>query len=598
MEKLSGVKREEKMRVSDEGLKRENEMEKGQCSSQEQPSLQRNAGGWKTMPYIIGNETCEKLASMSLIANITVFLRSKYNLDGLYLVNVVSIWFGTCNFAPLAGAFVSDSYFGKFWTLLLGSFSSFLGMGILTLAAGIKHLRPPPCNERTGDCTKAQPWQLGILFFALGLLAVGAGGIRPCNIAFGVDQFDVTTSQGRRELESFYDWYYLSFTIALFVAFTVVVYIQTNVSWVIGLAIPTGFLAISILVFLAGAHIYNYVKPQGSVYTDLVKVVVAAYRKRRFSVGSLGQYSLYDPISDDESETPMTRLPHTERYLCLDKAAVIIDASELNSQGKSRCGWKLCSVQQVEGLKRLLGIFPVWFSGITCFIVMDQQNTFGILQAMQLNRKITPKLEIPAGLMGVTSMLALSVWITFYEQLLIPVSRIMANKEVRISLRQKMRTGIVMSILCMLVAGVTEHKRREVALRYRSFVAPMSLAWLLPQFILSGLTEAFSAIAVMEFLNKKLPQSMRTVAGSIFFLSISSASYLSSVIVNIVHHATKKNDGSAWLGGHDLNRNKLDYYYYIIAALGVVNFIYFTAFASRDLPSGSSVGDEEAEEVQ
>lgn len=76
--------------------------------------------------YCSGNETFEKLASMSLIANITVYLRTRYNMDGILLVNVVSIWSGTSNLTAIPGALISDTYLGRFKTLLFGSISSFL----------------------------------------------------------------------------------------------------------------------------------------------------------------------------------------------------------------------------------------------------------------------------------------------------------------------------------------------------------------------------------------------------------------------------------------------------------------------------------------
>lgn len=129
------------------------------------PPATRKAGGWKAIKYILGmrfyininhkiifllffviyiyivlanicvhsligqfegNESFEKLASMSLIANITVYLSKNYNLGGIFLVNVINIWNGSSNVASLAGAFVSDAYLGKFRTLLFGSVSSLL----------------------------------------------------------------------------------------------------------------------------------------------------------------------------------------------------------------------------------------------------------------------------------------------------------------------------------------------------------------------------------------------------------------------------------------------------------------------------------------
>lgn len=73
-----------------------------------------------------GNESFEKLASMSLISNLTVYLLTSYNLSGIYVVNVVQIWNGSSNIASLVGAFISDTYLGRFHTLLYGTFASLL----------------------------------------------------------------------------------------------------------------------------------------------------------------------------------------------------------------------------------------------------------------------------------------------------------------------------------------------------------------------------------------------------------------------------------------------------------------------------------------
>ncbi|KAL3638721.1 hypothetical protein CASFOL_016628 [Castilleja foliolosa] len=71
---------------------------------------------------------------------------------------------------------------------------------------------------------------------------------------------------------------------------------------------------------------------------------------------------------------------------------------------------------------------------------------------------------------------------------------------------------------------------------------------------------------------------------AVSFISLSAASYLSSVIVNVMHSVTGGGGKTLWLGGHDLNDNKLDNYYYIVAVLGAINFVYFTFFASKYVP--------------
>ncbi|XP_057952591.1 protein NRT1/ PTR FAMILY 2.8 [Malania oleifera] len=559
-------------------------------SPEPQPQLPRQAGGWKAIKYILGNESFEKLASMSLIANLTVYLNTQYNMGGMLLVNVVNIWSGCSNIAPLAGAFISDTYLGRFQTLLFGSIASFLGMGIVTLTAGIPQLRPPICTAQS-LCLQPQIWQLGILFAGLGLLAVGAGGIRPCNIAFGADQLDTTTEKGKKQLESFFNWWYFSFTIMLLIALTGVVFVQNNISWVLGFAIPTACLFMSILIFLLGKQTYICKVPQGSIFVDMAKVIVAAYRKSGPTL--VPAASCYEPrlynSQFQEDQCSGSKLARTERFKWLDKAALITDPSQLDPQGKPEDGWRLCSVQQVEQLKCFLGIVPVWLSGIACFIVMDQQNTYGILQAIQMNKSIGPHFSIPPAWMNLTSMIALSTWILIYERVYIPLTKKTKKdkRNLRLSMQARIKIGIVMSILCMLVAGVVEKRRRDSALRLQSFVSPLSVALLLPQLVLSGLTEAFAAVAIMEFLSTQMPESMRTIAGAIFFLSLSVASYLSSVLASIIRGLSGTNGRSAWVGDRDLNNGRLEYYYYTIAAFGVLNFLYFNFFASRDLLSRS-----------
>lgn len=450
-------------------------------------------------------------------------------------------------------------------------------MGVMTITAWIPDFRPPSCNG--SECQKSENWQLGILYAGLALLAIGSGGIRPCNVAFGADQFDVSTEKGKHQLESFFNWWYFSFTLALIVALTAVVYIQTNVSWILGFAIPTGCFLLSIIIFLMGYHTYILKEPQGSVFIDMAKVITAAIRKRKVTVAQVSEVSLYDPpLPASVSETK--KIPHSNRFSCLDKAAVILNPSELDNQGKAKNEWRLCSVLQVEQLKMLVGMFPVWVTGIICFIAMDQQNTIGMLQAIQTNTTIWG-FNVPPGWMGLVSMISLSSWIFIYERICVPLSCILTGKKRRMTMRQRINTGIVMASFSLLVAGFIEQKRRVSALEQKSFKSSLSILALVPQFCLSGLTEAFAAVALMEFLTTELPESMRTVSGATFFLSLSIASYLNSVVVNVIHGITGKNGAVPWLGGTDLNKDTLEYFYFLIAGIEVLNLIYFNVFAYR-----------------
>lgn len=154
----------------------------------------------------------------------------------------------------------------------------------MTLIAWIPQLHPPPCKVQAHQCIGPTKSQFGILAMALGFLSIGSAGIRPCSIPFGVDQFDASTEEGRKGINSFFNWYYTTFTVVLIIALTLVVYIQDSVSWVLGFGIPTMLMFCSIVLFFIGTRLYVYVKPEGSVFSSIVQVIVAAYKKRKLKL--------------------------------------------------------------------------------------------------------------------------------------------------------------------------------------------------------------------------------------------------------------------------------------------------------------------------
>jgi len=75
---------------------------------------------------VAGNETFERLAVFGLFANFMVYLTRELHLDQVTASNILSLWFGITNFAPLVGAFISDAYAGRFRTIAFASFGTLL----------------------------------------------------------------------------------------------------------------------------------------------------------------------------------------------------------------------------------------------------------------------------------------------------------------------------------------------------------------------------------------------------------------------------------------------------------------------------------------
>lgn len=413
---------------------------------------------------------------------------------------------------------------------------------------------------------------MAVLILALGFMVVGTGGIRPCSIPFGVDQFDQTTKKGQKGINSFYNWYYTSFTVVLIIALTVVVYVQDSVSWVWGFGIPTVLMLCSIVLFFMGTRVYVRVRPEGSVFTGIVQVFVATYRKRRAAIPERG-VKFYDP---PVGANMLSKFYLTDIYKSLNKAAMVTNDDELKPDGTPTDRWRLCSIQQVEEAKCIIKIIPVWSTGIIAFAAMVQQGTFTISQALKMDRHLGPKFQIPAGSLFVISMITIGLWVPFYDRVLVPALRRATGHEGGITLLQRIGVGMVFSITSMVIAGLVERNRRSVALQHstEAGITPMSVMWLAPQLILMGFCEAFTAIGLIEFFNRQFPDHMRSIGNSLFFCSFGGSSYLSSLVVTVVHRVTGGNGRPNWLA-NDINAGRLDYFYYLLAGLGVLNFFYF-----------------------
>lgn len=183
-------------------------------------------------------------------------------------------------------------------------------MVIVMLTAWVPQFHPAPCSiqqQQTGECTGQTSFQMSVLMFGLFWLSMGTGGIRPCSIPFAIDQFDMTTAEGREGSSSFYTLYYTTQTLVMLVNQTLLVYIQDSVSWTLGFALPSVLMLISIVLFFAGTKVYAYVKPEGSNFSSIFKVMAAAQHKRHFHLHADEDThgTFYDPPLQNDSDAKM-----------------------------------------------------------------------------------------------------------------------------------------------------------------------------------------------------------------------------------------------------------------------------------------------------
>ncbi|KAJ3706762.1 hypothetical protein LUZ61_010467 [Rhynchospora tenuis] len=501
------------------------------------------------------------------------YLTQKLHQGTVTSANIVTNWVGTMWLSPIIGAYVADACLGRFWTFMIGSIIYILGMLLLTLAVSVPTLKPA-CKNITNDgtyfnCKKASPLQLGIFFLSLYILAIGNGGCKANISTIGADQFDAFDQKEHVQKHSFFNWWLFSVFFGNLFAATVLVYIQDNVGWAVGYALSTVGITVAVTIFVIGTPFYRLKLPAGSPFTKMAKVFVAALRKHTVPLPTDTE-ELYELSLADQVKTRQFPIKATGSLRCLNKASVKI--SSKNSP------WELCTVTQVEETKQMLKMLPILISTFVPSMMMAQVNTLFVKQGMTLDRHIGTHFQIPPASLQAFGIISMLIFIVLYDRVGVPFLCKFTKKPRGISILQRIGIGQVLYIVMIAVAAMTEHHRLRVAREHgvvgTGATLPLTIFILLPQFVIMGIADAFMDPARFEFFYDQAPEGMKSLGTSYNLTSLGIGNFLSSLLLSIVSHLTKRNGGKGWIL-NNLNESRLDYYYTFFMALNCLNFLFF-----------------------
>lgn len=258
---------------------------------------------------------------------------------------------------------------------------------------------------------------------------------------------------------------------------------------------------------------------------------------------------------------------------CLDKAAVI-------SKDESRSGalsnpWKICTVTQVEEVKILIRMFPIWASGIVFSVLYSQISTLFVQQGRSMKR-IIRSFEIPPASFGVFDTLIVLISIPIYDRFIVPFVRRFTGKPKGFTDLQRMGIGLFLSVLSIAAAAIVETVRLQLA----QDTVSMSIFWQIPQYILMGIAEVFFFIGRLEFFYEQSPDAMRSLCSALALLNTAIGSYLSSFILTLVAYFTTMGGKGGWIPD-DLNKGHLDYFFWLLVSLGLINIPVFVFFSVK-----------------
>lgn len=528
----------------------------------------RKTGGWRASPFIIVNEVAERLAFFAVAVSMILYLVREMHQSLPNAATHVTDWIGAAYVLTLVGAFIADAYLGRFLTIIVFSFIYFGGMIMLTLSAKLDSLRPPLCLKK--PCSPATDGQTAFLYTALGLIAIGTGGIKPCVSSFGADQFDEEDDREVVKKYAFFNWFFFAINMGALLGITLLVYVQQEKGFSWGFGIPTITMFISIIILVAGFSNYRYKKPMGSAFTRFFQVLVVAIKNHLRGVRLVSDDQLYEVQTQESDISGARKLPHTPQYRFLDKAAVKTD----HESSITRNRWNLCTVTQVEEFKCFIRVLPIWVTTIALSISFAQLSTFFLSQAAVMDRKLGSNFVIPSGSVPVFAAVNALILVPIYEKVIVPFLRKKTGHRRGLTSLQRMGVGLFISIFAMASAAVVESKRRN-----NPNPKTVSVFWLFPQYFLMGSAEVFTYVGQLEFFYDEATDGTRSLSSAMFLSEIGIGSWLSTAIVKIIEKATGKED-KGWLR-NDLNASKLDYFYWILMAINGVNLVVYMLVARR-----------------
>ncbi|KAK9123788.1 hypothetical protein Sjap_013390 [Stephania japonica] len=554
--------------------------------------------GWITFPFIAVSAMGLGLAGSGWLANQIVYLIQEFNIKSIDAAQIWNVLMGSTYLFSVIVAIIADSYMGNFSVIYISSLLSLLGMVLYMLTATLDSLRPKHCEPTTtktsAPCEGPSRAQFAVLYTAIALTSIGFGGSRFTIATMGADQFEHST----KDQALFFNWFFFIYYLSSTIGFTVIVYVEDNVSWGVGFGLCMAANLVGAVFFVLGRKCYRFVKPKGSPFAGLARVVVAACVKRKMvlSTESKDYYNFHEEFGEGSLE-PM-RATLTSRFrvtaarrdwrtgdevadvlmapkscshavvapqenLFLNRAALMTETDIISEVDRSVSNhWRLATVQHVEDLKILIKIFPLWTTNISLSISIGFMNSLVVLQALTMNRRISPNFKVPAGTLLVFTFISSAIALSLFDHFLLPLAQriIIINKTP--TPLQRIGFGHVMNIIGMAISALIESRRLSIVRSQHVVgqsisVVPMSALWLLVPLGVIGFGEAFHFPGQVALYYHEFPRSLRSTATAMSSLVIALGFYLSTVALDMVRKITK------WLP-NDINHGRVDKVFWVL----------------------------------
>lgn len=449
----------------------------------------------RQIPYIIGNEACERFSFYGMRNILVPFLVSSILLaylpqadregaaKDIFHTFVIGVYF-----FPLLGGWLSDRFFGKYNTVLWLSLVYCVGHACLAMFE----------ENRTGFYT------------GLFLIALGSGGIKPLVSAFVGDQFD----QSNKHLAKIvYDAFYWTINFGSFFASLLMPIFLRNYGPSVAFGIPGLLMFIATVIFWAGRRKYVNVPPSPPDPDSFLNVVRSALFGQAPGKGLGTGVAVAGIVLAIASLGLIPSLGFVKAVLIgLGLLIALVGTGASMQLDRARGSHPAAAVEGVLAVLRILIIFalvtPFWS-------LFDQKASTWVLQGQTMHIPHEawwwPSwLVVTAGQMQALNPIMVMLLIPFNNLVLYPLLRRMGFEPTAL---RRMGFGIAFSGVAWVVAGVIQ--------LWIDGGDAVSLAWQILPYLLLTFGEVLVSATGLEFAYSQAPRSMKGTIMSFWLLSVS-----------------------------------------------------------------------------
>lgn len=448
------------------------------------------------IPFIIGNEGCERFSFYGMRNVLTVYLVSYLLLDlpeaerpggakEVFHVFVMGVYF-----FPLLGGWLSDRYLGKYRTILYLSLLYCLGHAFLAVFEGHK----------------------GGFYAGLFLIALGSGGIKPCVSAFVGDQFDQSNKHLARVVFDAFYWIinFGSFFASLLIPLTLKAWGPS-----VAFGIPGVLMFVATVIFWLGKDRYVVVPPSPSDPKSFFAIARGAFGLAGpgRTIGGVGLLLALASVVFGWSLGPVAAIclglvvllvsSGTGLYLQLARAADRYGEAELLA---------------VRSVLKVLVIFalvtPFWS-------LFDQKASTWVIQAQAMQLPGWSWFQSPSQMQALNPALVMLL-IPFNNLVLFPLLRRFGVEPTPL---RRMSAGMALAGVSWVVVGGLQV--------WVDGGATISILWQIAPYLVLTTAEVLVSATGLEFAYSQAPLEMKGVLMSFWSLSVTVGN-LWVILVNAV----------------------------------------------------------------